>query len=287
MINRPLLDTFATDGAVAVRGLLDAEWIQLLRDAMPGILTGTYDPGERMGGDEAKTTRTRDGIWRSCEGFARFLFQSPVGAVAAAFMRSQVAQLYEDLLLYKDAGSPGAAGWHRDSPHWPVSGHQMSSVWFSLETVTEDTGAMRFVTGSHLDGEDQVDPAAIGVPESDVAARPVVTFEAEPGDVVVFHPRVLHTAYGSAPDTPRRTFTLRFMGDDVRFRPRRSLYHPWMRDCGLQKGDILNHPWFPVVARLDGRGEVSAEGIGASLGEKRTPLAHQLDGLAAGHRSIG
>ena len=188
MINRSLLDTFATDGAVAVRGLLDAEWIQLLRDAMPGILTGTYDPGERMGGDEAKTTRTRDGIWRSCEGFARFLFESPIGAVAAAFMRSQVAQLYEDLLLYQDAGGQGAAGWHRDSPHWPVSGQQMSSVWFSLESVTEDTGAMRFVTGSHLDGEDQVDPTAIGVRESDVAARPVVTYEAEPGDVVVFTP---------------------------------------------------------------------------------------------------
>ena len=32
---------------------------------------------------------------------------------------------------------------------------------------------------------------------------------------VVFHPRALHTAYGSAPDRPRRTFTLRFTGDDV------------------------------------------------------------------------
>jgi ectoine hydroxylase-related dioxygenase (phytanoyl-CoA dioxygenase family) len=73
--------------------------------------------------------------------------------------------------------------------------------------------------------------------------------EAEPGDVVVFHPRVLHTAYGSAADRPRRTFTLRFMGDDVRWRPRRSMFHPWMRECGLQKHDVPDHPWFPVVAR--------------------------------------
>jgi hypothetical protein len=59
-----------------------------------------------------------------------------------------------------------------------------------------------------------------------------------------------HTAYGSASDRPRRTFTLRFMGEDIRWRPRTSMYHAWMRDCGLQKGDVLDHPWFPVVGRV-------------------------------------
>jgi ectoine hydroxylase-related dioxygenase (phytanoyl-CoA dioxygenase family) len=249
MVDPAVIDTFEAEGAVGVRGLLGDDWIASLRDAMPAILEDTYDPTERMTGEGNGKTRSRDGIWRECEAFARFLFRSPVGEVAAACMRSGTARLYEDLLLYRDAGADRGGGWHRDAPHWPLSGRQMASVWFSLEPVTCDTGAMRFVVGSHLDGDELMDPASIGVNDSQVGERPVVTIEAEPGDVVVFHPHALHTAYGSAPDRPRRTFTLRFMGDDVRWRPRRSIFHPWMRDCGLQKGDVLDHPWFPVVGR--------------------------------------
>jgi ectoine hydroxylase-related dioxygenase (phytanoyl-CoA dioxygenase family) len=205
-----------------------------------------------MTGAASKKVLSRDGIWRECEPFARFLFHSPVGGVAATVMRSSVARLYEDLLLYKEAGAHGEAGWHRDAPHWPLSGQQMLSVWFSLERVTSDTGAMKFVAGSHLDGEELVNAGSISVSESELEQRRILTFEAEPGDVVVFHPRALHTAYGSAPDRPRRTFTLRFLGDDVRWRPRRSMFHAWMRECGLQKGDVLDHPWFPVVGRTHG-----------------------------------
>ena len=249
MIDEDALNAFETDGAVALRGVLDAEWIESLRDAMPEILERTYDPTERMAGRGSGQVRQLDGIWRGFEAFARFLFHSPVGAVAAEVMRSSTARLYEDLLLYKDAGADGSAGWHRDSPYWPLSGSQLSSVWFSLETVTSCTGAMKFVAGSHLDGDDLIDPASPSISPEDLARRRVITTELEPGDVVAFHPRVLHTGYGSAPDRPRRTFTLRFMGDDIRWRPRRLFFHPWMSQCGLQKGDVLDHPWFPVVRR--------------------------------------
>jgi ectoine hydroxylase-related dioxygenase (phytanoyl-CoA dioxygenase family) len=247
MIEQSVIELFETEGAVAVPGLLDGDWIQSLRDAMPEILQATYDPTERMTGQGTAKVKSRDGIWRECEAFARFLFQSPIGEAAAAVMRSSTVRLYEDLLLYKDAGADGASGWHRDSPHWPLSGHQLSSVWFSLEPVTSVTGAMKFVVGSHLDPDEVATAEMSGLTDSDLASRSVITFEADPGDVVVFHPRVLHTAYGSAPDRPRRTFTIRFMGDDIRWRPRRSVFHPWMRECGLQKGDVLDHPWFPVV----------------------------------------
>ncbi len=243
------MDAFERDGAVGIPGLLDLSWIQLLRGAMPEILENTYDPTERMTGEATATVRSRDGIWRDCEAFARFLFHSPVGEVAADAMRSGAARLYEDLLLYKDAGADGATGWHRDSPLWPLSGQQLCSVWFSLETVTEGTGAMKFIAGSHVDPDELVDPGSTRISPSEIENRRIITVEAEPGDVVVFHPRVLHTAYGSAADRPRRTFTLRFMGDDIRWRPRRSMFHPWMRECGLQKQDVPDHPWFPVVAR--------------------------------------
>lgn len=245
MLDAAAVETFETEGAIAVRGLFDDRWIQSLRDAMPAMLQRTYDPAERMGVKEGRVLQS-DGMWRDCPPFRQFLFESPIGEVAASVTGSTAVRLYEDLLLYREAGADGSSGWHRDATYWPLSGHQLSSVWFSLETVTADTGAMRFVAGSHLD-PDEV--ATAPVPDVDGAPDRyrVIQIEAEPGDAIVFHPRILHTAYGSAQDRPRRTFTIRFAGDDVRWRPRRAWFHPWMSDCGLQKGEALDHPGFPVV----------------------------------------
>lgn len=232
-----LIDHFESDGAVRIGGMIEHRWIEMLRGLIPHLLAAAPDPGAPH--------VSVNGMWRNFEPFARFLFDSPVGELAAGLMRSGSARLYEDLLLHKAERTAGT-DWHRDAPHWPVSGHQLSSIWFSLEPVTAATGAMSFVAGSHRDPDELVSAASIDA-GGELQGRPSITFDVEPGDVIVFHPRALHSTSAAASDQPRRSFTLRFTGDDVRWRPRRSVYHEWMRDCGLQKGDRLDHPWFPVV----------------------------------------
>jgi len=64
---------------------------------------------------------------------------------------------------------------------------------------------------------------------------------------VAFHPRTIHCAYGSDPDHARRTFTIRFLGEDVRWLPRNRMFHPWMREPTLKKGDPVVAEGFPVV----------------------------------------
>jgi ectoine hydroxylase-related dioxygenase (phytanoyl-CoA dioxygenase family) len=226
------LDGYRRTGAAAVRDLIDDAWIELLREIVPGLVAGA-----------------RNGMWRSSEPFARFLLQSPVGDTAGFYMRSGTVRLYEDLLLYKEAGEDGTTGWHRDAPHWPLSGEQMCSIWLSLDAVAGDGDSIGFVAGSHADADELVDLRSIMVDETAITDREIVSFQTEPGDVIVFHPRALHMVRTSVNERPRRTFTLRFVGDDVRWRPRRSYYHQWMADCGLRKGDRLDHPWFPVVRR--------------------------------------
>jgi ectoine hydroxylase-related dioxygenase (phytanoyl-CoA dioxygenase family) len=250
VIDDAAIETFAVDGGVAVRGVLDDHWIESLREAMPAILDRSYDPLARSQLQRRSAARASvvqsDGMWRDCEPFRRVLFESPIGVVAATTLRSSSVRVYEDLMLYREAGlENGAPGWHRDAPYWPVTGRQLVNVWFSLERVTAETGAIRIVSGSHLDPDD-VAKATLALDAEPDPAR-VITFETEPGDVVLFHPRALHSGYGSAPDRPRRTFTVRFMGDDVRWRSRKAYFHEWMRECGLEDGDPLDHPGFPVV----------------------------------------
>jgi ectoine hydroxylase-related dioxygenase (phytanoyl-CoA dioxygenase family) len=266
VIDDEIIDTFQRDGAVAVRGLLDDEWVELLRGHVEEMRERGYDPRSRVGAtaDEEPAVLTSDSIWLTSLEFRRFLFESPIAEAAAALMRSRTARLYEDLLLYSKPNAPARTGWHQDEPAWPVGGRQMSSVWLSLEEVTPSTGAMRFVPGSHVgpmywpkagpEAMEKMAPDRVfwdGGPFPDVDGEtdrfPVITIPAEPGDVVVFHPRILHTAYGSSDSRPRRTFTVRMMGDDVRWLPKRSLYYRWMRDNGLNQGDVLDHPRFPEL----------------------------------------
>ena len=242
-----LVERYRSEGAVAVRGLFDDAWIDTLRGAVAEILGEARDRSDLLGAPGDGGARSAHGVWRGNDAFARFLHGSPIAATAGEAMRSGTVVLYEDLFLHTAPGVEGAS-WHRDSPHWPLHGHQLSSVWFSLEAVTTATGALRFVAGSHLDDDEQVRAEGLSVAlDPDASGRPVITFETEPGDAVVFHPRLLHQAVGADPTRPRRTFTVRFAGDDVRWRPRSSYYHPWMRDAGLHRGDRLDHLWFPVL----------------------------------------
>jgi ectoine hydroxylase-related dioxygenase (phytanoyl-CoA dioxygenase family) len=243
MLSEAAVTTFQTDGAVALRGLLDPTWIEALRHAVPQLLDGSYDPVSRMRARtvEGSNVLQSSGKWRECETFRRFLFESPIAAASAELTGSATARLYEDLFQVRPPGD-SEPRWHRDAPYWPVTGTQVTNVWFTLEEVTPYTGAIHIVAGSHLDTDEELKTATQPGP-----ARQVHAFGCTPGDVIIFHPRALHSGYGASPDRPRRTFTIRFLGDDVRWRPTRAYYHDWMGDTGLQEGDRLEHPGFPLM----------------------------------------
>jgi len=245
-----LRTAFAADGAVRVPGLFDAAWLDVLRQVADEILDGTTDPTDRLSGAAEAPARSADGIWRDRPDFARVLRRSPLADVAAEALGSSSIALYEDLFLYTEPAQEGAP-WHRDAPHWPLMGEQLAAVWFSLEPVPLDAGALHFVAGSHHDDREVVAGEAMTMGrDDDAGGRKILAFATEPGDAIVFHPRILHAAKGAAPDRPRRTFTIRFAGDDIRWRPRSSYFHPWMQEAGLERGDRLDHPWFPVLRQL-------------------------------------
>ena len=186
-----------------------------------------------------------DGMWQDDSGFRTFLFDSPLSAASADVAESSQVRLYEDLFQYRGPTSSGKPGWHRDSTYWPVRGHQLVNAWFSLEPVDSETGAIRFVRASHLD-DDSVALAPLD-PEDPTGGRQVEIVETEPGDVVLFHPRCLHTGQGVSRERARRTFTIRFLGDDVRWHEKKSYFHAWMNHTGLHEGDVVDHPGFPVT----------------------------------------
>lgn len=263
---------FERDGVMCFRNLLSASWVDRLRAGVERALrnpspfyTGKNDPQNGV-------FATDYGMWRTDPDFRDFVFESPLGRYAAAFMRSRQAFLLVDLMLVKGPHSTYPTPWHTDKFYGWYEGRQLCSFWVGLDETTRESGAVEFVRGSHLTDRDYMpvnfmkgsgkfDEAldGSGVPKSallgllpvpDVESRrsefDIVHFHTHPGDVVMNSLRVLHAASGNATDRWRRAIAFRFAGDDVVYAPKSFSASP-IGDPGLQPGDPIGCELFPQV----------------------------------------
>jgi ectoine hydroxylase-related dioxygenase (phytanoyl-CoA dioxygenase family) len=255
------VEAFARDGAVCLRGLLQAGEVARLRRGVDANLAA---PSPR-----AKVASTPDDpgrfvedfcVWPQNADYRAILFDSALPAAAAALMGSTAARLYHDHMLTKEAGTRTPTPWHQDQPYYNIEGRQTCSFWIPVDPVPANA-TLRFVAGSHLGPwlmpRSFMDRQARWFPEgsladlpdidADPAAFPILGWALEPGDVVAFHMLTLHAAAGSA--TRRRVFSARYVGDDVVHAPRAwetSPEFPGLED-ELPVGAPLDHPLFPMV----------------------------------------
>jgi ectoine hydroxylase-related dioxygenase (phytanoyl-CoA dioxygenase family) len=88
------------------------------------------------------------------------------------------------------------------------------------------------------------------VPDPDAEGMRVVEFEMEPGDAVAFNYLTLHGAPANKSKVDqRRAFSLRLMGDNVRFARREGINtSPPFRGVKLAHGAVMDAPEFPLLA---------------------------------------
>jgi len=247
---------YRRDGAVCVRAMFDRDWIRRLRAATdahlarPGPLAQDFDDG-RFFGDKY--------MWTTNAAFRTFVFDSPAAGIAAAVMESAKVNFFFDHLLVKEPGGARATPWHQDQPYWQVDGWQVCSLWLPLDPVTRDSGAAEYVCGSHLWGK-WYEPQSFGVrrdyraggeamPDIDTMRDryEILSWDTEPGDVVIHHGRVVHGAHANVTrDRRRRALATRWTGDDARFAPRPKA-PPIIRDPGIAAGAPMDCDLFPVV----------------------------------------
>jgi ectoine hydroxylase-related dioxygenase (phytanoyl-CoA dioxygenase family) len=87
--------------------------------------------------------------------------------------------------------------------------------------------------------------------DADRSAYPIRSWALEPGDVVAFHMLAVHGAAGSA--NRRRVFSLRVLGDDMVYAPRRWVCSPDFAAVipptadERRAGQSLDGEWFPLL----------------------------------------
>ena len=164
--------------------------------------------------------------------------------------------------------------WHQDSSYLPLAGDHVAVCWISLDSLTAEE-SLEFVRGSHRGrlyngsrfelGDDTApthpNSSLPRLPdiEADRARWDIVSWAVEPGDLIVFHPAVLHGGAPTRPGARRRTLTLRFFGDRAIYDPREGGAGP--RVAGLHERMKAGEPFRdPSFLKLDSLRQGATEG---------------------------
>ena len=196
--------------------------------ASPGPWANDYTPQGQTGrffGDYVN--------WERIDGYRNVALDGPLPLLARDLL-GETPRFFHEHTLVKERDTSEVTPWHHDEPYYCVDGASNVSLWVSLDPVPRRAG-VEFIVGSHLWGRRFVPRKFVDqtsyvddangfelVPDIDAVRdqHEVVSFDVEPGDVIVFHYRTLHGAPGTAgtmQPAPRRELPLPRQRRPVRY----------------------------------------------------------------------
>lgn len=259
-LDAAVIEDFARNGAICLRGVFSTEWVDIVRRgiernlAVPGPAASFADGSEKRFFQDSNN-------WKRIEEFEAFVRLSPARLIAAQLFSSRTVTFLHDHVLVKYAGATKPTPWHQDQPYSPVEGSQFCTMWMPVDPVPREA-VLEFVGGSQrsgtwyrpqrfIDGSLRVDDdprwALLPDIEADRPAWPILGWDVQPGDVLIFHGLTLHGAPGNLRDTPRRILSTRWLGDDARIRRRSGKMSPPLPDDAPADGEPFACEHFPLV----------------------------------------
>ncbi|MEH6571138.1 MAG: phytanoyl-CoA dioxygenase family protein [Halioglobus sp.] len=263
---RPLsteeIETFHRDGAVLLKGILNEDWVEVLRE---GLEFANNNPTGMSGGVDMPLRIDQFPAAHSPQ-LKRFLDESPIAEIVGTVLDAPV-RFYMDQMFYKPSGFMPPSLWHQDTNYYNVDGDQLIRAWVCVDPAPREI-SLEVLRGSHLwnvcyrppvgldpqedpesaaaldkafaDGEILIgrdaheqwtyfdsflDPSLPPLPRIEEArdSFDIVGWDYAPGDVLLFHGHIVHSARGDVESpTPRRAHGSLWAGPDIHYLRRRS-----------------------------------------------------------------
>ena len=266
------------NGAICIRNVLDAEWVQLLELGLErnraNPSPNTFKSYDGTGLDFINDT----GNYHLIPEYRNLLLYSPIADILSYLIDSKGLWLYFDHFFLKE-GPAAPTIWHQDVEQFICTGSQQINMWLSPDYLTAQE-ALSFIKGTHdgviYDGlspknmakfmsarQDRVDALRDGrrgdvgpeLPDFDAPeyADRILEWDLSLGDGLVFFNDTVHGRAPIPEGKTRRSFTARCFGDDVVFAPRTGAQPPFPHvDKFVKEGEPLRHPiYFPQLRPLD------------------------------------
>lgn len=247
------IESFRSAGHVAIGPLVDFARLAELRAAFES-LEARWAADLDVSVDRYRAVVSQwTGLWEQHAAFAAQIHHPAVERIARELLGADQIQLFHDHLISKPPEVSSTVPWHQDFPFWPVDRPRALSAWLSLDDATADAGALHFMPGAHLEGEQApVDFLARskdwGEREKEAVAVPV------PAGHVIFHDCL--SWHYSPPNTtadPRRAFIAIYMDAACCYAPEHSGWHPMNEHVTVAPGQHFNEDRFPRIRQAGGR----------------------------------
>ena len=223
---------WGADGVVVLRQALDGRALAEARRAYDWSLAHPGPAASRIP-QATQATFYQDLYNPDClAGYRAMLEASPLPALIARLWDGPDVWFFYEQVFLKEGGEARRTPWHQDSAYLAIAGPHLAVAWISFDPLSRQD-SLEFVRGSHRGvlyngsrfevGDDTapINPGSSLPRLPDIEASrgdwDIVAFATEPGDVVVFHPAMLHGGAPTRPGQRRRTLTLRFFGADATY----------------------------------------------------------------------
>ncbi|MFM7011682.1 MAG: phytanoyl-CoA dioxygenase family protein [Betaproteobacteria bacterium] len=230
------------DGAVLLKDCLNAEMLAECRAVFdwivenPGPSASGMFSGEQRSHVDNSNPLAKDRL-------DALVAKLPFGKIFSELWGSENVWYFAEEVFLKSGGKSARTSFHQDTSYLPWAGSHFGNAWISFERVPKQN-SIEIVRGTHrgiyYDGptfRDPDDPTAPLHGENAVPFRPrlpdvdaelaqdpkayeILSWDVDPGDVVLLHPHSLHGgAHVDAAFPDRHTLVLRFFGDNATYYP--------------------------------------------------------------------
>lgn len=198
--------------------------------------------------------------WKWDKGVRKVAFDSGLPGIATELLGANYLSFWEDTTFVKAPHTRQKTAFHQDLAYFQIEGEQCVIIWIPLDPVSCNNGTMQYVRGSHKWGETYAPNVFISQtpmassPEKrcpDIEADPskydIISFNVQPGDVIIHHVMTVHGAGGNPSDTWRRAVSFRYCGDMVRYLDRPGAIRQIGLSGHLRDGQKLFSKDYPIV----------------------------------------
>ena len=281
-VSEDQIATLYEDGVVHLKGVFDQEWVDYLRKAtahqveephfwaFAGTASKLYDYIQRN-------------VWQTNSAFARFYYHSALGHVLAQCGKTDEIRISTDLLMV----NPNKGfKWHQDNQNGPITFDEGIRFWITMDETPKDYGVPVYLKGSHRNTV--VSEQSVFVDIEQKGLEPFkdqqLEFRTMPGDMLVWLPKTIHKVDGPI-DCIWSSYRRVLGGTAAKAG---TIYHDKrgsggvLSDLGrhgLQEGETLKSPFFPIIYPRFDKEEALARDMG-KVGRSPVDIVTKIGGLA-------
>jgi ectoine hydroxylase-related dioxygenase (phytanoyl-CoA dioxygenase family) len=268
LVSDVMVSYYRREGYVKLPAVLDGDTLEALRDICVATESHT---GDGLVGQRAVAPAVAERFAYQADARYRAMWSNSfdlrlrfelvsalvdqLADVARTLLGESDVRVFWDKTFVKPPKTEGTreSVWHQDFPYNPIDRRGMLTVWVALEDVPAESGALRFVPGSHHLGplgrldlvNEEYDLDDILRQDDRALVREPVTVPLLAGQATVHDALTLHGAGPNLSDRARRAWSVVFLPGSTRYtggpHP-----HDNINSLGLEPFEPFDHPIFKV-----------------------------------------